>query len=93
MPSRCTVEESITPNTKYCTFPFNTESMPAIYISISTVCCDVFLVVLPAVTLLMRRFTERRKMWPNTYMVMIARYHVMYFVPYAPLRPMCSKSY
>lgn len=55
--------------------------MPAIYTSIPIVCYDAFLVVLAAATL-MRHLKERReyKMKPNTYMVMIVRYHIMYFV-------------
>jgi hypothetical protein len=81
MPSRRTVKELITPNAKYCTFSFNIGPMPAIYTSIPIVCYDAFLVVLAAATL-MRHLKERReyKMKPNTYMVMIVRYHIMYFV-------------
>ncbi|KAG1738975.1 hypothetical protein EDB19DRAFT_1712231 [Suillus lakei] len=55
--------------------------MPAIYTSIPIVCYDVFLVVLAVVTLV-RHFRERRgyRMRPNAYMVMIVRYHTMYFI-------------
>ncbi|KAG1738976.1 hypothetical protein EDB19DRAFT_867050 [Suillus lakei] len=80
-PHAFSVKELITPNTKYCTFSFNIGPMPAIYTSIPIVCYDVFLVVL-AVVILVRHFKDRReyKMRPNTYMMMIVRYHIMYFV-------------
>ncbi|KAG1782442.1 hypothetical protein EV702DRAFT_382249 [Suillus placidus] len=74
------VEELITPNAKYCTFPFNMGFMPAVYTSITIVCYDVFLVL--AAAILVRHFKERREcsMRPNTYMVMVIQYHIMYFV-------------
>lgn len=80
-PHAFSVKELTTPNAKYCTFSFNIGPMPAIYTSIPIVCYDAFLVVLAAATL-MRHLKERReyKMKPNTYMVMIVRYHIMYFV-------------
>lgn len=80
-PHAFSVKELITPNAKYCTFSFNIGPMSAIYMSIPIVCYDVFLVALAAATLA-RHFKERREynMRPNTYMVMIVRYHIMYFV-------------
>ncbi|KAG1717672.1 hypothetical protein EDD22DRAFT_975769 [Suillus occidentalis] len=80
-PHAFSVKELITPNAKYCTFSFNIGPMPVIYTSIPIVCYDTFLVVLAAATL-MRHSKERRedKMKPNTYMVMIVQYHIMYFV-------------
>lgn len=80
-PHAFSVIELVTPNIKYCTFSFNIGPMPAIYTSIPIVCYDVFLVILAAATL-MRHFKERReyKMRPNAYMVMIVRYHILYFV-------------
>ncbi|KAG0697926.1 hypothetical protein DFH29DRAFT_126573 [Suillus ampliporus] len=55
--------------------------MPAIYTSIPIVCYDILLVVLAA-TILVRHLKEQRgfRMRPNTYMVLIVRYHIMYFV-------------
>ncbi|KAG2345875.1 hypothetical protein BDR05DRAFT_94686 [Suillus weaverae] len=55
--------------------------MPAIYTSIPIVCYDILLVVLAA-TILARHLKERRqiRMKANLYMVMIVRYHIMYFV-------------
>ncbi|KAG0697923.1 hypothetical protein DFH29DRAFT_943917 [Suillus ampliporus] len=55
--------------------------MLAIYTSIPIMCYDILLVVLAAATLV-RHFKEQReiKMRPNTYMVLIVRYHIMYFV-------------
>ncbi|KAG1787502.1 uncharacterized protein HD556DRAFT_952080 [Suillus plorans] len=49
--------------------------------SIPIVCYDVLLVALAAATLV-RHLKEQRgyNMRPNTYMVMIVRYHIMYFV-------------
>lgn len=80
-PSMFSVKELITPNAKYCTFSFNNGPMPAIYTSTPIVCYDIFLVVLAA-TVLVRHFKERRaiKLRLNTYMVLIVRYHVIYFV-------------
>ncbi|KAG1747981.1 uncharacterized protein EDB91DRAFT_52656 [Suillus paluster] len=75
------VKEIVTPNAKYCTLSFHIGPMPAIYTSIPIVCYDILLVVLAAATLV-RHLKEQReiKMRPNTYMVMIVRYHIMYFV-------------
>ncbi|KAG1860492.1 hypothetical protein C8R48DRAFT_774460 [Suillus tomentosus] len=80
-PHAFSVQELITPNAKYCTFSFNIGPMSPIYMSIPIVCYDVFLVALAAATLA-RHFKEQREynMRPNTYMVMIVRYHIMYFV-------------
>lgn len=80
-PHAFSVKELITPNAKYCTFSFNIGPMSAIYMSIPIVCYDVLLVALAAATLV-RHLKEQRgyNMRPNTYMVMIVRYHIMYFV-------------
>ncbi|KAG2040867.1 hypothetical protein BDR03DRAFT_1007650 [Suillus americanus] len=74
------VKEIITPHTKYCTTSFNIGPMPAIYTSIPIVCYDILLVVLAA-AILVRHFKERREipLRANTYMVMIVRYHILYF--------------
>lgn len=55
--------------------------MPAVYASIPVICFDIFLVVL-AVAVLWKHLKERKglKMKPNTYVVMIVRYHIIYFV-------------
>ncbi|KAG1837120.1 hypothetical protein DFJ58DRAFT_816873 [Suillus subalutaceus] len=75
------VKEIITPYAKYCTSSFNIGPMPAIYTSIPIVCYDILLVVL-AVVILVRHLKERREipMRANTYMVMIVRHHILYFV-------------
>ncbi|KAG1735903.1 uncharacterized protein EDB91DRAFT_543961 [Suillus paluster] len=75
------VKEVITPNAKYCGPSFNMGPMPAIYASIPVVCYDIFLVVFAA-AILVNHLKERResKMRPNTYVLMIVRYHVIYFV-------------
>ncbi|KAG2121038.1 uncharacterized protein F5147DRAFT_766902 [Suillus discolor] len=81
-PSKISVQEiRITPNIKYCTAVFHTGPMPAIYASIPVICYDIFLVVL-AIAVLKKHLKERKelKMKPNTYVVMIVRYHVIYFV-------------
>ncbi|KAG1821273.1 hypothetical protein DFJ58DRAFT_832290, partial [Suillus subalutaceus] len=74
------VKEIITRHAKYCTLSFNIGPMPAIYTSIPIVCYDILLVVLAA-AILARHFKERREtqMRANTYMVMIVRYHILYF--------------
>ncbi|KAG1812798.1 uncharacterized protein BJ212DRAFT_432703 [Suillus subaureus] len=74
------VKEIITPHAKYCTLSYNIGPMPAIYTSIPIVCYDVLLVIL-AVAILVKHLKERRdfRMRANTYMVMIVRYHIMYF--------------
>jgi hypothetical protein len=71
----------ITTNIKYCTASFHIGPMPAIYASIPIICYDIFLVVL-AITVLWKHLKERKglKIKPNTYVVMIVRYHVIYFV-------------
>ncbi|KAG2069802.1 hypothetical protein BDR04DRAFT_1156307 [Suillus decipiens] len=55
--------------------------MPAIYASIPIICYDILLVVL-AITILWKHVKERKeaRMKPNTYVVLIVRYHVIYFV-------------
>jgi hypothetical protein len=54
--------------------------MLAIYTSIPIMCYDVLLVILAAFTLVKHIIEQRRiEMKPNTYMVMIVRYHIMYF--------------
>ncbi|KAG1738979.1 hypothetical protein EDB19DRAFT_867705 [Suillus lakei] len=74
------VQEIITPNATYCTMRFKIGPMPAIYTSIPIVCYDILLVIM-AVATLVKHLREQRKikMRPNTYMVMIVRYHIMYF--------------
>jgi hypothetical protein len=74
------VKEIITPHAKYCTLSFNIGPMPAIYTSIPIVSYDILLVVL-AIAILARHFKERKEiqMRANTYMVMIVRYHILYF--------------
>ncbi|KAG1737233.1 hypothetical protein EDB19DRAFT_2040083 [Suillus lakei] len=71
----------ITPNIKYCTGSFHMGPMLAIYTSIPVICYDTFLVVL-AIAILRKHLKERSglKMRPNIYVVMIVRYHIMYFV-------------
>ncbi|KAJ8583418.1 hypothetical protein M405DRAFT_884843 [Rhizopogon salebrosus TDB-379] len=75
------VKEIITPNTTYCTASFKLGPMTAIYMSIPVICYDVFLVILAAV-ILARHLKEQRmfKLRPNTYVVVIVRYHIIYFV-------------
>ncbi|KAG2072399.1 hypothetical protein BDR04DRAFT_409888 [Suillus decipiens] len=74
------VKEVITTNAKYCTLSFNIGPMLAIYTSIPIMCYDVLLVVLAVFTLVKHYIEQRKvKMRPNTYMVMIVRYHIMYF--------------
>ncbi|KAG2368294.1 hypothetical protein BDR07DRAFT_1372322 [Suillus spraguei] len=71
----------ITPHIKYCTAFFHIGPMTAIYSSIPVICFDIFLVVL-AIVVLKKHLKEQKelKMKPNTYVVMIVRYHVIYFV-------------
>ncbi|KAG1747970.1 uncharacterized protein EDB91DRAFT_52224 [Suillus paluster] len=78
-PSVFSVKEIVTSSAKYCTLSFHMGPMPAIYTSIPIVCFDIVLVVLAA-AILMRHLKERRGMRPNTYMIMIVRYHIIYFV-------------
>ncbi|KAG2043603.1 hypothetical protein BDR03DRAFT_941826 [Suillus americanus] len=81
-PSAISVQEVIiTPNIKYCTAVFHIGPMLAIYASIPILCYDILLVVL-AIAVLMKHLKERKelRMKPNTYVVMIVRYHVVYFV-------------
>ncbi|KAG1812807.1 uncharacterized protein BJ212DRAFT_1482879 [Suillus subaureus] len=74
------VKEIITPNAKYCTLFFKIGPMLAIYTSIPIMCYDILLVILAAFTLVKHVVEQRRiEMKPNTYMVMIVRYHIMYF--------------
>ncbi|KAG1811560.1 hypothetical protein EV424DRAFT_1349648 [Suillus variegatus] len=71
----------ITANIKYCTAVFHIGPMLAIYASIPIICYDIFLLVL-AVAVLWKHLKERNelRMKPNAYVVMIVRYHVIYFV-------------
>ncbi|KAG2033222.1 hypothetical protein BDR03DRAFT_968009 [Suillus americanus] len=81
-PSAISVQEIIiTPNIKYCTTFYHIGPMPALYASIPVICYDIFLVVL-AIAVLVKHLKERKglKMKPNTYVVMIVQYHVIYFV-------------
>ncbi|KAG2069812.1 hypothetical protein BDR04DRAFT_1101087 [Suillus decipiens] len=81
-PSAVSVREVIiTPSIKYCTVSFHVGPMPAIYASIPIICYDILLVVL-AIAVLRKHLKERKKvqMKPNTYLVLIVRYHVIYFV-------------
>ncbi|KAG1874849.1 hypothetical protein F4604DRAFT_722202 [Suillus subluteus] len=81
-PSAMSVQEIIiTESAKYCTASFHIGPMPAIYAYISIICYDIFLVVL-AIGVLVRHLKERKEleMKPNTYVVIIVRYHVIYFV-------------
>lgn len=74
------VKEIIAPDAKYCTLSFHIGPMLAIYTSIPIMCYDILLVVLAVFTLVKHYMEQRRiKMRPNTYMVMIVRYHIMYF--------------
>ncbi|OAX35189.1 hypothetical protein K503DRAFT_785251 [Rhizopogon vinicolor AM-OR11-026] len=81
LPGAFSVDEVATPTAKYCTFSFNMGPMPAIYTSIPIICYDISLVVLASVAL-MKHLKERRdvKMRPNTYVLLIVRYHIIYFV-------------
>ncbi|KAG2364662.1 hypothetical protein BDR07DRAFT_770340 [Suillus spraguei] len=80
-PHAFSVRELVTPIITYCTFSFNIGPMPAIYTSIPIVCYDVFLAVL-AIGTLVKHLKEQRnyELKPNTYMVMIVRYHILYFL-------------
>ncbi|KAG1834132.1 hypothetical protein EV424DRAFT_753369 [Suillus variegatus] len=79
--SRCIVKEIVTPNVNYCTSSFNIGPMPSIYVSIPIICFDIFLVVL-AVLNLVKHLRERREIQvePNTYVILIVRCHVIYFL-------------
>ncbi|KAG1811851.1 uncharacterized protein BJ212DRAFT_1579031 [Suillus subaureus] len=74
-------EVIITPNVKYCTATHHIGPMPAIYASIPIICYDILLVVL-AMAVLGKHLKERKelRLKPSTYIVMIVRYHVIYFV-------------
>ncbi|KAG0700768.1 hypothetical protein DFH29DRAFT_604737 [Suillus ampliporus] len=80
-PSAFSVKEIITPHAKYCEASFHLGPMPAVYASIPIICYDISLVVLAA-TILVKHLKERREvnMRPNTYVLMIVRYHVINFV-------------
>lgn len=84
----CVVKEIITSDVKYCTLSFNMGPMPAIYTSIPIICYDIFLVVLAA-GILVKHLKERKdiKMRPNTYVILIVRYHITYFVLWVCLFP------
>ncbi|KAG1908065.1 uncharacterized protein F5891DRAFT_225516 [Suillus fuscotomentosus] len=74
------VKEVITPDATYCTLSFHIGPMLAIYTSIPIMCFDILLVILAVITLVKHFMEQRRiKMRPNTYMVMIVRYHILYF--------------
>lgn len=85
--SRCIVKEIVTPNVNYCTSSFNIGPMPSIYVSIPIICFDIFLVVL-AVLNLVKHLRERREIQvePNTYVILIVRCHVIYFLLQVHLR-------
>ncbi|KAG2350494.1 hypothetical protein BDR05DRAFT_26412 [Suillus weaverae] len=81
-PSAISVQEIIiTPNIKYCTPIFHIGPMPAIYASIPVICFDILLAVL-AIAVLRKHLKERKELElkPNTYVLIIVRYHVIYFV-------------
>ncbi|KAG0700769.1 hypothetical protein DFH29DRAFT_1000794 [Suillus ampliporus] len=80
-PSAFSVEEIITPTARYCVASFHMGPMPAIYASIPVICYDILLVAL-AVAILMKHLKEQRelKRKPNTYVLMIVQYHIIYFV-------------
>ncbi|KAG2056110.1 hypothetical protein BDR06DRAFT_953079 [Suillus hirtellus] len=81
-PSSISMQEIIiTPDIKYCTAVFHIGPMPAIYASIPIICYDIILLIL-AVAVLGKHLKERNelRMKPNAYVVMIVRYHVIYFV-------------
>jgi hypothetical protein len=75
------VTEVTTPNARFCTWSFHLGPLPAIYTSIPIICYDFLLVIL-ASTFLVKHLKERRtvKLRPNTYVIMIVRYHIIYFV-------------
>ncbi|KAG1853350.1 hypothetical protein F4604DRAFT_1803946 [Suillus subluteus] len=81
-PSAISVQEiAITPDIKYCTAVFHTGPMTAIYASIPVICHDILMVII-AVIALVKHLRERKelRMKPNSYVVMIVQYHVIYFV-------------
>ncbi|KAG1775212.1 hypothetical protein EV702DRAFT_1047077 [Suillus placidus] len=80
-PEAFSVKEIVTPRVNYCTTSFNIGPMPAIYASIPIICYDIFLVVL-AVLALARHLRERKEMQmkPNTYVILIVRCHIVYFL-------------
>lgn len=75
------VKEVITPNVEYCAPSFNLGPMPAMYSSIPIICYDTFLLIV-ATAVLVKHLKERKeiKMKPNTYVLIIVRYHIIYFV-------------
>jgi len=79
--SAFSVKEISTPVANYCTSSFNLGPMIAIYTSIPIICYDIFLVILAVVTLA-KHLKERRtiSMRPNTLLITIVRYHIVYFV-------------
>ncbi|KAG2341827.1 hypothetical protein BDR05DRAFT_429510 [Suillus weaverae] len=80
-PEAFSVKEIVIPKASYCTSSFNLGPMPAIYASIPIICYDTFLVIL-AVLALAKHLRERREvqMKPNTYVVLIVRCHIVYFL-------------
>jgi len=80
-PRAFSVKEIVTPIATYCTLSFNLGPKPAIYTSIPMICFDTLLVVLATATLVKHLKGRRNiKIRPNTYVIMIVRYHIMYFV-------------
>ncbi|KAJ8584743.1 hypothetical protein M405DRAFT_936427 [Rhizopogon salebrosus TDB-379] len=79
--SAFSVKEIMTPDVRYCIMSFKLGPMIPIYTSIPVICYDIFLVVLAAV-ILAKHLKERRtvRLRPNAYVVMIVRYHIIYFV-------------
>jgi hypothetical protein len=71
----------MTADFRFCEVSFNLGPMTAIYTSIPIICYDIFLVVLAAV-ILVKHLKERRtiRLRPNTYIMIIVRYHIIYFV-------------
>jgi hypothetical protein len=75
------VVETTIADLRFCEVSFNLGPTIAIYTSIPIICYDIFLVVLAAV-ILVKHLKERRsiRLRPNTYVMMIVRCHIIYFV-------------
>ncbi|KAG2345815.1 hypothetical protein BDR05DRAFT_89833 [Suillus weaverae] len=81
-PSAISMQEIIiTPNIKYCTAFYHIGPMPAIYATLPVICYDIFLVIL-AIAILRKHLKEWKELnlRPNAYVLVIVRYHVIYFV-------------
>ncbi|KAG2137572.1 uncharacterized protein EDB93DRAFT_1301950 [Suillus bovinus] len=81
-PSAVSMQEIIiSPKIKYCVPSYHIGPMAAVYTSIPAICYDILLVVL-AIAVLVNHIKERKEleMKPNAYVVLIVRYHVIYFV-------------